>query len=91
MQVFSARITVAGTWSPGEERTFYFFNAFAKTADDRFAYIPFRAGNAGLTCSGFVNQNSRSEGRVAIKIRNAAAYAIPAWQKTHRFGIQVGP
>jgi hypothetical protein len=90
-QVFYANIAVVGTWPPGEERTFYFFSAYASTAGDRFACLPFRAGNAGLVCSGFVNKHSESEGLVAIKIRNAAAYDLPAWETSHRFGIQVGP
>jgi hypothetical protein len=90
-QVFYVRAPVVGTWKPNEERTFYFYVGFALTAGNRVKCIPFRAGNAGLVCVAAVNQHAQEYGRIALKIRNTAAYNMPDWQVDHRFGVQVGP
>ncbi|GAB4822905.1 hypothetical protein N2152v2_009951 [Parachlorella kessleri] len=90
-QVHYLSAPISGTWGPGQTRTYYIYNAYARTAGGRIKCIPFRAGNGGLTCSKIENQSGRGDGQIAITLKNAAAYALPSWQTSHRFGIQVGP
>lgn len=80
-----------GGWQPGQEQTFYLYNVFADTARNRIRCIPFRAANTGVVCEKVENKSDQERGRIAVRLRNAAGYAIPGWQATHRFGLQVGP
>ena len=91
LQVHYLRVTISGSWEPGEARTFYFYNAYARSAGSRIQCLPFIAWNAGLVCSMIENQSVSYEDQVAVTLTNTAGYALPAWQSCHRFGIQVGP
>ncbi|GAB4824004.1 hypothetical protein N2152v2_011050 [Parachlorella kessleri] len=90
-QVHYLRAEFSGPWQPGEARTFYFYNAFARSAGTRIKCLPFRAGNAGLVCSQIENQSATSEDQVAVTLKNTASYTLPDWQTFHRFGIQAQP
>ena len=90
-QVHYLNAPVVGPWPSGEERSFYFWNAYAQTAGDRIAYIPFRAGNAGLVVSRFENQHGQEPYRIKLTVKNAAGYDLPGWQTSFRFGVEVGP
>jgi hypothetical protein len=87
-QVSYVRAPIQGRWGPGETRTFFMHNVYGNSCDKRIRCIVFRAGNTGVVCSGFEN---RGKGLIAIKLRNTAGYELPAWQTSHRFGVQLGP
>ncbi|GAB4822890.1 hypothetical protein N2152v2_009936 [Parachlorella kessleri] len=90
-QVHYLSAAITGTWNPGESRTFYLYNAFARSAGSRIKCLPFRAGNSGLVCSRIENQSGTAADQIAVTLLNTAGYALPSWQPSQRFGIQVGP
>jgi hypothetical protein len=90
-QVFYVNAPITSPWGPGEERTFYAYSNYAGAAAGRIKCVPFRAGNAGVVCSATQNQHAMEAGRVMIKLKNMTPLPLPAWQVSHRFGLQVGP
>ena len=91
LQVHYVQAPITGTWLPGQTRTFYFYNAYARSAGSRISCLPFRAANAGIVCSRIENQSGTAPDQVAVTLKYTAGYAMPSWMTVHRFAVQVGP
>lgn len=51
-----------------------------------------QVGNYGIVCTGFKKQDMIVEGRVLIRVKNAANVVItPSMQAAFRFAVQIGP
>lgn len=86
------RAPVKHPWPPGQVRTFYVYNIYAKTVPSScMRYIPFRAVNPGVVMVGFENLHSKQPFLIKVKLKNAARAPLPSWLPEHRFGVQIGP
>ena len=58
----------------------------------RMACVPFRAWNPSVVCDALVATGGSGGQQVAVRLRNAAGWPIPAeWGLRVRFAIQTGP